>query len=224
MFSYQEFIKVLDANKIEYAKVRYPAAEVITNDAKDDYVYLIVNGCVGAYFCEEPSSMYSLFGEGIMLGYCMILDAFPNKFIYKTITESFIYVIKKADIEYVLTFPENYPFNYFFMREISKAIYYKSLTSCTSSEDKLLHCLFSIIQLLKIPVKEGYYILPKKITTKILLQYSELNSSTFYKQLAKLRKQEIVVKHENVWMISQKKAAEHADRMHINLEEKGTIL
>ncbi|WP_239254656.1 Crp/Fnr family transcriptional regulator [Listeria ilorinensis] len=223
MFSYQEFINVLDSNKIEYAKVRYPAAETITNDVKDDYVYLIIEGCAGAYFYHEPSKMYSLFGEGTMVGYCMILDAFPNKFIFKTVTECFVYIIKKADIEYVLTFPENYPFNYFFMKELSKVIYYKSLNSSIASEDKLLHCFVSIIQLLKVPVEKGYYVFPKKITTKILLQHSELNSSTFYKQLAKLREQDIVMKQENVWLLSQKKVLEHAERLHIDLEENVTI-
>ncbi|WP_099222255.1 cyclic nucleotide-binding domain-containing protein [Listeria costaricensis] len=209
LFNHQELIRMMNQYHFLVKKEVYKPKEVIVENVKDDYVYLLVNGCAAAYLNTEAKSLYSAIGAGYMMGYYMVMDNIPNQFTFKALSHCLVYKYKKADLQYALSFSENYGFQFFIMKELTRPLYLKSMLLYEEHQNFLLRSFVNLVQILRPTMDEDFYIFSKEISTTFLNSYCMLSRSSFYQQLTALRDEGTIAKEDGCWKIARKIVDEH---------------
>ncbi|WP_239256754.1 Crp/Fnr family transcriptional regulator [Listeria ilorinensis] len=200
LFSYEEFIVMMK-------KYDFPVkSEVISAKKKifeenNDYVSLLVSGVAAGYLKNRPKEIFSIIGKGFFMGYSKVLDNNQEFIDYKTLSDCIIYSYRKEDIQYALSFSENYGFQYFIMKSVCSAMFDKAILLHQPLRHHLATVFKNIVEILAVEKVEHVYILPKEVTTSVIMGYSTLSRSSFYTQLLALREAGIIEKNNNCWCV-----------------------
>lgn len=198
LFNANEFVRAVKKEIPNAVKeVEIQARTMISFDELD-VCYIIISGTVEGYIKRtmetKSDQIYSFFTEGDIVGFGQIFDDFKGM-VFETLTATRVYAIKKVDLEYLLSFPENSPFIYYIMKRFSTHYYIKSLLSIRSKENILIQSIFNLCYLLYPNLEKVNYVrFPKEYTHTRLMEYSTLSQGGFYKHLDLLYNEEVIFK------------------------------
>ncbi|MCD2224728.1 Crp/Fnr family transcriptional regulator [Listeria cossartiae] len=210
LFTYKEFIKMMQKYGIRHTKRKLRRGEnLMEKSSKLNNVVLLIDGYISSYTCEAPEKLLSIFEPGIFLSYSILEDA-PQIVTNIALSDSCeVYEYKKEDVEYALTlFPENFGFQYFFLKRIGRHLYYRALLNSKEHKEKLYYAMKYLGELIGKTDKNGNVTLPPEVTLKVLIEYSTLSKAAFYRQRFRLLEQEILKPHKKTFIV-QKKVASH---------------
>ncbi|EFR88657.1 Crp/Fnr family transcriptional regulator [Listeria sp. FSL L7-0123] len=210
LFTYKEFINMMQKYGIRHTKRKLRRGEnLMDNSSKLSNVVLLIDGYISSYTCEAPEKLLSIFEPGIFLSYSILEDA-PQVVTNIALSESCeVYEYKKEDVEYALTlFPENFGFQYFFLKRIGRHLYYRALLNSKEHKEKLYYAMKYLGELIGKTDKNGNITLPPEVTLKVLIEYSTLSKAAFYRQRIRLLEQEILKPYKKTFIV-QKKVASH---------------
>lgn len=205
LFTYKEFINMMEKFGVNHTKRKLIQGEnMLTKAADENSVILLVDGYVSSYTCEAPQKLLTIFEPGIFLSY-FILEKTPvvvsNIALSKTCE---IYEYKKEDVEYALTlFPENFGFQYFFLKKLGRHLFYKALLNGKEHKEKLYYAVKYLGELVGSRDEEGNIILPNEITLKVLIEYSTLSKAAFYRQRISLLEQDVLKTDKKTFKVRQ---------------------
>ncbi|MBC1429816.1 Crp/Fnr family transcriptional regulator [Listeria seeligeri] len=205
LFTYKEFIGMMRKYKVDCTERQLICGEnILTNAVSPNSVILLVDGYVSTYTNEAPKKLLSIFEPGVFLSY-FIFENTPCVVSNIVLSETcVVYEYKKEDIEYALTlFPENFAFQYFFLRQIGRHLFYKTLLSGKPHKDKLYYAMKYLGELIGSRDEEGNMVLPKEITLKMLIEYSTLSPAAFYRQRLQLLEKKVLKPHRSSFMIQK---------------------
>lgn len=221
IFNYTEFIQLTNKGKINYEKLTLSKNTTIASATEyfDDFVYLIVEGFVVTSLVQTPSTVYTVCSEGAFLNYYALLDTKMPLFVFKTASKCIIYKYSMKDLEYLLSmFPENYGFQFFIMKDLATHLYFKTLLTSGAGVDRVKTSFANIAKLHGIPFEIDKVIIPKEISTQIILSYSGLSRSTSYEQLAPLKKSGKINKVNKQWIIQDQSIYDYCQkRVNLNI-------
>ncbi|MBC1543044.1 Crp/Fnr family transcriptional regulator [Listeria cossartiae] len=210
LFTYKEFINMMQKYGIRHTKRKLRRGEnLMEKSSKLNNVVLLIDGYISSYTCEAPEKLLSIFEPGIFLSYSILEDA-PQIVTNIALSDSCeVYEYKKEDVEYALTlFPENFGFQYFFLKRIGRHLYYRALLNSKEHKEKLYYAMKYLGELIGKTDKNGNVTLPPEVTLKVLIEYSTLSKAAFYRQRFRLLEQEILKPHKKTFIV-QKKVASH---------------
>ncbi|MBC2266535.1 Crp/Fnr family transcriptional regulator [Listeria sp. FSL L7-0083] len=210
LYTYKEFIKMMQKYGIKHQKRKLKRDEnVMTNSSNPNSAILLIKGYISSYTCESPEKLLSIFEPGIFLSYSILENSPPIVTNIALSEECIVYEYKKEDIEYALSlFPENFGFQYFFLKMIGRHLYYRTLLNGKEHQEKLYYAIKYLGMLIGEKDEKGNVLLPPEITIKILIEYSTLSKAAFYRQRIRLIEQEILKPHKKTFLV-QKKVAKH---------------
>ncbi|EAD5709789.1 TPA: Crp/Fnr family transcriptional regulator [Listeria innocua] len=203
LFTYKEFINMMQKHGIKHRKRKFKHGEKITSDSsKLDSVILLIDGYISSYTRESPQKLLSIFEPGIFLRYC-ILEESPPTTEHIVLSETCeIYEYKKQDVEYALTlFPENFGFQYFFLKRFERHLFYRSLLNNKAHKDKLYYAIKYLGELIGSKDAQGNITLPSEITLKALIEYSTLSKAAFYRQRVSLLEKNILKRNRKTFIV-----------------------
>ncbi|MBK3913668.1 Crp/Fnr family transcriptional regulator [Listeria ivanovii] len=184
LFTYEEFVSMMQKYGLKHTKRKLVRGEnILTHAIHLNSVILLMDGYISTYTSEVPEKLLTICGPGIFLSYS-ILEETSTVVTNIALSETCeIYEYKKEDIEYALTlFPENFGFQYFFLKSIGRHLYYKTLLNGKKHKEKLYYAMKYLGELIGSKDESGNIVLPKEITLKILIEYSTLSKAAFYRQ------------------------------------------
>ncbi|MBF2482536.1 Crp/Fnr family transcriptional regulator, partial [Listeria seeligeri] len=173
LFTYKEFINMMQKYGIRHTKRKLRRGEnLMDNSSKLSNVVLLIDGYISSYTCEAPEKLLSIFEPGIFLSYSILEDA-PQVVTNIALSDSCeVYEYKKEDVEYALTlFPENFGFQYFFLKRIGRHLYYRALLNSKEHKEKLYYAMKYLGELIGKTDKNGNITLPPDVTLKVLIEY-----------------------------------------------------
>ncbi|WP_099225082.1 Crp/Fnr family transcriptional regulator [Listeria costaricensis] len=207
LFSYKEFINMMEKNHLPVIKQNIPE-KGSSISVHDGYLTLIISGIVAGYCQNQPENIMNLVGEGCFLGMAQLVEDDTIPLNYQTLSACTLYRYRIEDIQYVLTFPENYGFQYFMTKKLANSFFYKA-ESISYLQSNVKHRLAYVVKgIIKSIIKEeekDVYILPSCITTTVLRNYSTISSSAFYSNLAALREIGAITKINHCWHVNMEK-------------------
>ncbi|EAC8502896.1 Crp/Fnr family transcriptional regulator [Listeria monocytogenes] len=213
LFTYKEFISMMKNYGIKHKKRKLKCGEnIMTNSTEPNSVILLLNGYISSYTCESPEKLLSVFEPGIFLRYSILEELPPIVTNIALSDDCVVYEYKKEDIEYALSlFPENFGFQYFFLKKIGRHLYYRALLNGKNHHEKLYYAIKYLGILIGKKDENGNILLPPEVTIKILIEYSTLSKAAFYRQRIRLLEQEILKQHKKTFIV-QKKVAKHYEK------------
>lgn len=213
LFTYKEFIKMMQNYGIKHKKRKLRRNEdVMTNSSNPHNVILLIKGYISSYTCESPETLLSVFEPGVFLSYSILEDLPPLVTNIALSEECIVYEYEKEDIEYALSlFPENFGFQYFFLKKIGRHLYYKALLNAKDHQEKLYYTIKYLGKLIGEKDEKGNIVLPSEITIKILIEYSTLSKAAFYRQRIRLIEEEILKPHKKTFLVP-KKVVKHYEK------------
>lgn len=207
LFNYLEFIQLSQKGNISFEKITIPnRTQLIEEEGlTKEHVYLIIDGYVSISLSPDSPNIYTILGKGSFVNYYSLLEENMQKLTFKTISECVVYKFSFKDLEYFLSmFPENFGFQFFIMKELTRHSFFKSLLSDCIPAGKLELSFANIAKFHGTLMEPNSVKLPKELRTKIVAAYSGLSKSSFYKQLALLTEQGKIEKVDNCWVIHNK--------------------
>lgn len=220
LFNHKEFIRLSHEGNINYEKLKVPKNTELVNtaDQRNSHVYLIIDGFVSISMNPESNSIYTILGKGSFVNYYSLFQGNVDDFLFKTISTCTVYKYTFKDLEYFLSmFPENFGFQFFIMRDLARHAFFKSLSSETSSSDKLELSFINIGKLHGTPYEKDSVILPKEMRTSVIAAYSNLSKSSFYKQLARLKDHGKIWKNDREWVLKNKEVYDYLKAREIDV-------
>ncbi|HDA9567619.1 TPA: Crp/Fnr family transcriptional regulator, partial [Listeria innocua] len=113
-----------------------------------------------------------------------------------------IYEYKKQDVEYALTlFPENFGFQYFFLKRFERHLFYRSLLNNKAHKDKLYYAIKYLGELIGSKDEHGNITLPSEVSLKALIEYSTLSKAAFYRQRVHLLEKNILKRNRKTFIV-----------------------
>lgn len=215
LFTYKEFINMMQKYGIRHTKRKLRRGEnLMDNSNKLNNVILLIDGYISSYTCEAPEKLLSIFEPGIFLSYSILEDA-PQVVTNIALSESCeVYEYKKEDVEYALTlFPENFGFQYFFLKRIGRHLYYRALLNSKEHKEKLYYAMKYLGELIGKTDKNGNITLPPEVTLKVLIEYSTLSKAAFYRQRIRLLEQEILKPYKKTFIVQKKVASNYENQL-----------
>lgn len=215
LFTYKEFINMMQKYGIRHTKRKLRRGEnLMDNSTKLNNVILLIDGYISSYTCEAPEKLLSIFEPGIFLSYSILEDA-PQVVTNIALSESCeVYEYKKEDVEYALTlFPENFGFQYFFLKRIGRHLYYRALLNSKEHKEKLYYAMKYLGELIGKTDKNGNITLPPEVTLKVLIEYSTLSKAAFYRQRIRLLEQEILKPYKKTFIVQKKVASNYENQL-----------
>ncbi|EAE8347164.1 Crp/Fnr family transcriptional regulator [Listeria monocytogenes] len=210
LFTYKEFISMMQKHGIEHKRRKIKRGEQVFSDSFDrNNVILLIDGYMSSYMREAPQKLLSIFEPGIFLRYS-ILEEVPPVLTNIALSDTCeIYEYKKEDVEYALTlFPENFGFQYFFLKKFGRHLYYRALLNGKAHKEKLYFAMKYLGELVGSKDDRGNIVLPIEITLKVLIEYSTLSKAAFYRQRTYLLEQNILKKHKEKFIVQDSIIAE----------------
>ncbi|EAE8346569.1 Crp/Fnr family transcriptional regulator [Listeria monocytogenes] len=214
LFNYKEFVRLSHEGNIKYEKLKVPKHTYLVDSAshRNNHVYLIVEGFVSISINPQSNSIYTILGKGSFVNYYSLFQGNVNDFLFTTISPCTIYKYSFKDLEYILsTFPENFGFQFFIMRDLAGHAFLKSIFAETSSSDKLELSFSNMAKLHGTLYEKDSLILPKEIRTSTIAAYSNLSKSSFYKQLTLLKEQGKIWKKGREWVVRNKELYDYVN-------------
>ncbi|MBC2011897.1 MULTISPECIES: Crp/Fnr family transcriptional regulator [Listeria] len=215
LFTYKEFINMMQKYGIRHTKRKLRRGEnLMDNSSKLSNVVLLIDGYISSYTCEAPEKLLSIFEPGIFLSYSILEDA-PQVVTNIALSDSCeVYEYKKEDVEYALTlFPENFGFQYFFLKRIGRHLYYRALLNSKEHKEKLYYAMKYLGELIGKTDKNGNITLPPEVTLKVLIEYSTLSKAAFYRQRIRLLEQEILKPYKKTFIVQKKVASNYENQL-----------
>ncbi|MCD2252599.1 Crp/Fnr family transcriptional regulator [Listeria marthii] len=215
LFTYKEFINMMQKYGIRHTKRKLRRGEnLMDNSSKLSNVVLLIDGYISSYTCEAPEKLLSIFEPGIFLSYSILEDA-PQIVTNIALSDSCeVYEYKKEDVEYALTlFPENFGFQYFFLKRIGRHLYYRALLNSKEHKEKLYYAMKYLGELIGKTDKNGNITLPPEVTLKVLIEYSTLSKAAFYRQRIRLLEQEILKPYKKTFIVQKKVASNYENQL-----------
>ncbi|HFQ5770990.1 TPA: Crp/Fnr family transcriptional regulator [Listeria monocytogenes] len=215
LFTYKEFVDMMQKYGIRHTKRKLRRGEnLMENASKFSNVVLLINGYISSYTYESPEKLLFIFEPGIFLRYSILEDQ-PEFVTNIALSDNCeVYEYKKEDIEYALTlFPENFGFQYFFLKRIGRHLYYRALLNGKEHKEKLYYAMKYLGELIGKTDENGNVSLPPEVTLKVLIEYSTLSKAAFYRQRIRLLEQEILKPHENTFIVQKKVASHYEDQL-----------
>ncbi|KMT59304.1 hypothetical protein X560_1632 [Listeria fleischmannii 1991] len=220
LFNADEFVNGIKKelpNAIEKIKVQ---PGTILSFEEIDSCYIISSGVIGGFIRNPMESkseqVYSFFSKGDVVGFGQIFDNFKGM-IFEAITEVDVYAIKKLELEFWLSFPENTPFIYYIMKRFGTHYYLKSLLSLRTKSNVLPQSIYNLCFLLETNINELDFVkFPKEFTQSRLMEYSTLSQGGFYKHLDILYKAEILSRDSSGITVNMKKMRDSYPNMHFH--------
>ncbi|EMG29376.1 hypothetical protein [Listeria fleischmannii] len=165
---------------------------------------------------QKASKFIPFFPKGDVVGFGQIFDNFKGM-IFEAITEVDVYAIKKLELEFWLSFPENTPFIYYIMKRFGTHYYLKSLLSLRTKSNVLPQSIYNLCFLLETNINELDFVkFPKEFTQSRLMEYSTLSQGGFYKHLDILYKAEILSRDSSGITVNMKKMRDSYPNMHFH--------
>ncbi|MBC1483930.1 Crp/Fnr family transcriptional regulator [Listeria sp. FSL L7-1485] len=203
LFTHEEFVGMMQKYGLRHTKRKLVRGEnILTHAVHLDSVILLMDGYISSYTCEAPEKLLSIFEPGIFLSYS-ILEETPMIVTNIALSDTCeIYEYKKEDIEYALTlFPENFGFQYFFLKKIGRHLYYRTLLNGKKHKEKLYYAMKYLGELIGSKDEQNNIVLPKEITINILIEYSTLSRAAFYRQRIHLLEKKILKTNKNSFIV-----------------------
>ncbi|WP_099223827.1 Crp/Fnr family transcriptional regulator [Listeria costaricensis] len=204
IFSYQEFTAMMKKYNFQVITEVVPSKKKILSDEDDLYVSLLMSGVTAGCLKENPKEILTIIGKGYFIGYHKVLDHEPVLVEYKALSDCLIYKYRKEDVQYALSFSENYGFQYFIMKSVCLAVYNKAMLMHQPLHHYLAAVFKTIVDIVVGEEIEDICVLPKGITTSVIMSYSTLSRSSFYTQLLELRQAGIIEKNNNCWSVDMR--------------------
>ncbi|EIA3997741.1 Crp/Fnr family transcriptional regulator [Listeria monocytogenes] len=204
IFNYKEFLITLENYNINTQNLFLPNNSKKNNliQIREDNIYLIKKGIVAVFLDDKAEKLYSLFGEGLFLGYYTIFDSPSAPVFFKALGDCELLIFSKKDIELSLSMlPEGLNFQFAIMKDITKHLCVKSLLQYKDSKNKLILTFEFFAENHGKLIRDNKMILPRVIRTKIVKDFCGLSSCSFYKSLSELNQLGLVEKKEHQWIV-----------------------
>ncbi|EHM3340653.1 Crp/Fnr family transcriptional regulator [Listeria monocytogenes] len=220
-FNYKEFLITLDNYNINTQNLFLPNKSQKSNliQIRGDNIYLIKTGIVAVFLDDKAEKLYSIFGEGLFLGYYTIFDLPSAPVFFKALGDCELLIFSKKDMELSLSLlPEGINFQFDIMKDMAKHLYVKSLLQYKDSKNKLILAFEFFAENHGKTIRDNKMILPKIIRTKIVKDFCGLSSCPFYKNLSELYQLGLVEKKEHQWIVDLLKIKEYKSQLNSEVD------
>lgn len=206
-FDYVEYTNMLKNYDISFKEKTYQAGDLITivHSTETNNIFLIKEGFVSTYFGDDSTEIYTILAKNNFFCYFPHSENFPKDLHFYALTDVTVYIIDNKEFTFSLSaFPENFGFHYLFSRDVSKHAFYRSILYMVPKQNRLLFALKTFVILFDLEAKEGKFVFPKELNSKILKSYTNLSKKVFYTQLNTLYADGIVFKKDKHFEIDAK--------------------